>query len=73
MGREQESTRRATVALAFLQAKPHMEKKELADKVTKALDLPEGEKRVERAFKALESTGKISISLDTNSVSLIEP
>jgi very-short-patch-repair endonuclease len=63
----------AKVVLAFLQAKRQMGRNELAEKVRKALDLPEDEKRVERAFKALESTGKISISVDANSISLIEP
>jgi hypothetical protein len=51
-----------------------MGRKELADKITKALDLPEHhDKRVETAFEALERAGKISISLGTNSVSLIRP
>jgi hypothetical protein len=58
------------VVLAFLQADGRTGRKELADKITKALGLPEHhDKRVENAFEALERAGKISLA--TNSVSLI--
>ena len=60
------------VALAFLQANGRMGRKELIDKVTKGLGLPEHhDKRVENALEALESAGKVSMSLGANSVSLI--
>jgi hypothetical protein len=49
-----------------------MGRKELADKITKALDLPaHHDKRVETAFDALERAGKVSISLGSNSISLL--
>ena len=60
------------VALAFLQASPQMGRKELVQKITKALDLPEHhDKRVDTAFESLERAGKISMSLGANSISLI--
>lgn len=60
------------VALAFLQANQQMGRKELAEKIIKALDLPEHhDKRIENAFETLERAGKISISLGPNLVSLI--
>jgi hypothetical protein len=64
----------AEVALAFLRSKRQMGRKELADKITNALELPEHhDKRVEDAFEILERAGKISISLGANSISLIAP
>jgi REase_MTES_1575/AAA domain len=58
------------VVLAFLQTESPTGRKQLAEKITKALGLPENHnKRVENAFEALERARRIT--LDAGSVSLI--
>jgi len=60
------------VALAFLQADGQMGRKELAEKITNALGLPQHhDKRIDTAFETLERAGKVSMPLGANTISLI--